>query len=167
LFNPKWAIVHGAYKLHFDDIIMHAFKTKDWLARNRNNVSKVEQFLFFLQTVVSVCLHYGKFQLSMLILSTKHALLYHQNVTCTRREQLLISGWTIRFFPKKIFWFPMLLKKIFWFWWRKKKKCDSEFLSYNLMLNCGKKIRALRDKINKYSNFCVVRKTISDRNKKP
>ena len=21
---------------------------------------------------------------------------------------------------KKIFWFPMLLKKIFWFWWRKK-----------------------------------------------
>ena len=25
------------------------------------------------------------------------------------------------FFSKKIFWFPMLLKKIFWFWWRKKK----------------------------------------------
>ena len=23
------------------------------------------------------------------------------------------------FFSKKIFWFPMLLKKIFWFWWRK------------------------------------------------
>ena len=22
------------------------------------------------------------------------------------------------FFSKKIFWFPMLLKKIFWFWWR-------------------------------------------------
>jgi hypothetical protein len=31
----------------------------------------------------------------------------------------------------------MLLKKIFWFWWRKKKKSDSEFLSYNLMLNAG------------------------------
>ena len=34
----------------------------------------------------------------------------------------------------------MLLKKIFCFWWRKKKKIDSEFLSYNLMLNSGKKI---------------------------
>ena len=43
------------------------------------------------------------------------------------------------FFSKKKFWFPMLLKKIFWFWWRKKKKSDSEFLSYNLMLNSGKK----------------------------
>ena len=40
----------------------------------------------------------------------------------------------------------MMLKKIFWFWWRKKKKFDSEFLSYNIMLNSGKKIRALRDK---------------------
>ena len=46
------------------------------------------------------------------------------------------------FFSKKIFWFPMLLKKIFWFWWRKKKS-DSEFLSYNLMLNSGKKINIL------------------------
>jgi hypothetical protein len=27
-----------------------------------------------------------------------------------------------------------------------KKNSDSEFLSYNLMLNSGKKIRALRDK---------------------
>ena len=26
------------------------------------------------------------------------------------------------FFSKKIFCFPMLLKKIFWFWWRNKKK---------------------------------------------
>ena len=50
------------------------------------------------------------------------------------------------FFSKKIFWFPMLLKKILWFWWRKKQKSDSEFLSYNLMLNAGKKICALRDK---------------------
>ena len=33
------------------------------------------------------------------------------------------------------------------------------------MLNSGKKIRALRDKKNKYSNF--VRKKISERNKKP
>ena len=39
-----------------------------------------------------------------------------------------------------------------------KKKCDSEFLSYNLMLNSGKK---------KYSNSCVVWKKNSERNKKP
>jgi hypothetical protein len=39
-----------------------------------------------------------------------------------------------------------------------KKKSDSEFLSYNLvMLNFGKKIRALRDK-NKYCNPRVVQK---------
>jgi hypothetical protein len=38
-----------------------------------------------------------------------------------------------------------------------KKKSDSEFLPYNLMLNSGKKIRALRDKKNKYSNSHVVR----------
>ena len=38
-----------------------------------------------------------------------------------------------------------------------KKKCDSEFLSYNLMLNFGKNC-ALRDKKNKYSNSRVVRK---------
>ena len=54
----------------------------------------------------------------------------------------------------------MLLKKIFWFWWRKKKKSDSEFLSYNLMLNSGKKIRALRNKKNNYSNSRVVGKKI-------
>ena len=47
-----------------------------------------------------------------------------------------------------------------------KKKSDSEFLSYKLMLNSGNKIRALRDK-KKYSNSCVVRKNISERNKKP
>ena len=41
----------------------------------------------------------------------------------------------------------MLLKKLFWFWWRKNKS-DSEFLSYNLMLNSGKKFRALHDKKN-------------------
>ena len=48
-----------------------------------------------------------------------------------------------------------------------KKKSDSEFLSYNLMLNSGQKFRALRDKKNKYSNSCVVRNNISERNKKP
>ena len=38
------------------------------------------------------------------------------------------------------------------------KKSDSEFLSYNLMLDSGKKIRDSPDKINKYSNSRVVRK---------
>ena len=33
------------------------------------------------------------------------------------------------------------------------------------MLNSGKKIRALHDKKNKYSNSCVVRKKIYERNK--
>jgi hypothetical protein len=45
-----------------------------------------------------------------------------------------------------------------------KKKSDSEFLSYNLMLNSGKKFC---DKKNKYSNSRVVRKKFSERNKKP
>ena len=35
------------------------------------------------------------------------------------------------------------------------------------MLNFGKKIHALRNKNNKYSNSCVVRKKNSERNKKP
>jgi hypothetical protein len=43
-----------------------------------------------------------------------------------------------------------------------KKKSDSEFLSYNLMLNSGIKIRALPDK-KKYSNCDVVRKKNSER----
>jgi hypothetical protein len=60
----------------------------------------------------------------------------------------------------------MLLKKIFWVWWRKKKS-DSEFLSYNLMLISGKTFRASHDKKNKYSNFRDVRKKNSERNKKP
>ena len=35
------------------------------------------------------------------------------------------------------------------------------------MLNSGKKMCALRNKKNKYSNSCVVRKQNSERNKKP
>ena len=35
------------------------------------------------------------------------------------------------------------------------------------MLKSGKKICALRDKKNKYSNSCIVRRKISERNKKP
>ena len=45
-----------------------------------------------------------------------------------------------------------------------KKKSDSEFLSYNLMLNSGKKIR---DKNKKYFNSRVVGKKNSEQNKKP
>ena len=37
-----------------------------------------------------------------------------------------------------------------------KKKSDSEFLSYKLMLNSEKKNCALRDKKNKYFNSRVV-----------
>jgi hypothetical protein len=48
-----------------------------------------------------------------------------------------------------------------------KKKSDSEFLWYNLMLNYGKKIRTSHDKKNKYLNSCVVWKFFSERNKKP
>ena len=39
-----------------------------------------------------------------------------------------------------------------------KKKSDSEFLTYNLMLISGKKICALPDKKNKYSNLCCPKK---------
>ena len=48
-----------------------------------------------------------------------------------------------------------------------KKKSDSEFLSYNLMLYTGKKLCASRDKKNKYSNSCCPKKKNSERNKKP
>jgi hypothetical protein len=61
----------------------------------------------------------------------------------------------------------MLLKKYSDFGGGKKKKSDSEFLSYNLMLNSGKKIWALHDKKINYSNSCVVRKKNSERNNKP
>jgi hypothetical protein len=43
-----------------------------------------------------------------------------------------------------------------------KKKSDSEFLSYSLMLNSGKNSRALRDKQNEYSNYRVVRKILNE-----
>jgi hypothetical protein len=43
-----------------------------------------------------------------------------------------------------------------------KKKSFSEFLSYNLMLNSGKKIRALCDKKKKYYNSHVVRNFFSE-----
>ena len=52
----------------------------------------------------------------------------------------------------------MLLKKNILILVEEKNKSDSEFLSYNLMLNSGEK---------KYSNSRVVRKKKSERNKKP
>jgi hypothetical protein len=50
-----------------------------------------------------------------------------------------VCSWGMVFFL-----IPNVAEKIFWFWWRKKKS-DSEFLSYNLMLNSVKKICTLRD----------------------
>ena len=105
---------------------------------------------------------------------TKHGILaavanwapYISKATFLEPQQLRERPFNLWFFSKKIFWFPMLLKIIFWFWWRKKKS-DSEFLSYNLMLNSGKKIVLCATKTNKYSNSRVVRKKIFERNKKP
>jgi hypothetical protein len=60
--------------------------------------------------------------------------------------------------PEKNILILNVAEKIFWFWWRKKKKPDSEFLSYNLKLNSGNIFCALRDKKNKNSNSRVVQK---------
>ena len=62
------------------------------------------------------------------------------------------------FFLKKYSDSQCCWKKYSDFGGAKKNQSDSEILSYNLMLNCGKKFRALCDKKNKYSNSCVVRK---------
>jgi hypothetical protein len=61
----------------------------------------------------------------------------------------------------------MLLKNNILILVEEKKKSDSEFLSYNLMLNSGKKIRALRDKKNYILTLALFRKKNSERNKKP
>jgi hypothetical protein len=56
-------------------------------------------------------------------------------------------------------------------WWRKpeylKKTTDLLQVLYSLDLKFWKKFRASHDKKNKYFNSCVVRKKISERNKKP
>jgi hypothetical protein len=52
----------------------------------------------------------------------------------------------------------MLLKKNILILVEKKTKSDSEFLSYNLMLNSGKKIRALRDKKKNILTFVLSEK---------
>jgi hypothetical protein len=71
------------------------------------------------------------------------------------------------FFSKKNILVPNVAEKNILILVEEKKKCDSEFLSYNLMLNSGKKNCTLRNKKYKYSNSCVVRKKNSERNKKP
>jgi hypothetical protein len=49
-------------------------------------------------------------------------------------------------------------------YWRNIWNCWAGYTtSYNLMLNCGGKNCALRDKKNQYSDSCVVRKKISER----
>ena len=70
------------------------------------------------------------------------------------------------FFSKKNILIPNVAEKNILILVEEKKKSDSEFLSYNLMLNSGKKNCAMHDK-KKYSNFCDVRKKNSERNKKP
>ena len=50
------------------------------------------------------------------------------------------------FFSKKNILIPNVAEKNILILVEKKKWSDSEFLSYNLMLDSGKKIRALRDK---------------------
>jgi hypothetical protein len=71
------------------------------------------------------------------------------------------------FFSKKNILIPNVAEKNILILVEEKKKCDSEFLSYNLMLNSGKKFALRATKINKYSNSRVVRKKNSERNKKP
>ena len=83
-----------------------------------------------------------------------------------REQPFNLKGW-IWFFSKKNILIPNVAGKNILILVEEKIKSDSEFLSYNLMLNSGKKFRALCDKENKYSNSCVVRKIISERNKKP
>jgi hypothetical protein len=62
-------------------------------------------------------------------------------------------------------WF--FLKKYSDFGGEKKKKSDSEFLLYNLMLNSGKKIRALRDKKNNILTLVMSEKKILNETKNP
>ena len=48
---------------------------------------------------------------------------------------------------------------------KEKKKSDSEFLSYNLLLNSGKKFRALRDKKNNIVTLVLAEKKILNETK--
>jgi hypothetical protein len=81
----------------------------------------------------------------------------------------LKGGGGLWFFLKKYSDSQCCWKKYSDFGGGKKKLSDSEFLSYNLMLNSGKKFCALHDKKNKYSNSLVVQKKKSEwkKNHKP
>jgi hypothetical protein len=50
-----------------------------------------------------------------------HSILASHVAIRERPFNLKVRGEGVMFFSKKIFWFPMLLKKIFWFWSREKK----------------------------------------------
>ena len=85
-----------------------------------------------------------------------------------RQRPFNLKGGDYCFFLKKNILIPNITEKnILILVEENKKLSDSEFLSYSLMLNSGKKFRALRYKKNKYSNSRVVRKKNSERNKKP
>jgi hypothetical protein len=56
------------------------------------------------------------------------------------------GGRGLCFFSKKNILIPNVAEKNILILVEEKKKSDSEFLSYNLMLNSGKKVSALRDK---------------------
>jgi hypothetical protein len=63
------------------------------------------------------------------------------------------------------FWLSCLGNDHLTWFFSRKIFCDSEFLSYNLMLNSGEKNRASCDKKNKYSNSCCPKKKNSKRKK--
>ena len=69
-----------------------------------------------------------------------------------------LKGGGLCFFSKKNI--PILVEE-------KKNNVIQIFLSHNLMIDSGKKIRALRNKKSKYTNSCVVRNFFFERNKKP
>ena len=102
------------------------------------------------------------------IISQNELLLFFPaNLYWLGNDHLTWRGRSYGFFLKKNILIPNVAEKNILILVEEKKKSDSEFLSYNLMLNSGKKIHALRDRKNKYSNSCVVRKNISEQNKKP
>ena len=78
-----------------------------------------------------------------------------------RERPFNLKGGGYGFFLKKYSDSQCCWKKYSDFGEGKKKKSDSEFLSYNLLLNSGKKIR---DK-KKYSNSRVVQKKILNETK--
>jgi hypothetical protein len=69
-----------------------------------------------------------------------------------------LKGWGYVFFLKKNILIPNVAEKNILILVEGEKNNLIQFLTYNLMLNSGKKFRAWRDKKNKYSNSCVVRK---------